>query len=268
MQDSPDIGKVVLIGPCGLQRGVPASFTPDLADALRHRHPSTHVLIAAATAGESRPQPPAIFCTELFVEEKKAYTDNARYLSSPALGIDVVCLQHHYELYGGKDGEFILAFLDRLAIPVVTTLHQVPANPSRHLAQTTARLLEQSDRVVVTNPADCETLETAFGADSHRIDIIPQPATPYRLRDRVTAEMAEPRHRPPAGRRKAGTPLGTPQDELAWDWDTVAELYNHSLVKAIIGTRPAKRDQRTQPWPWMHRREFAVSSGPTPGWDD
>src|SRR5262249_12854855 len=40
-------------------------------------------------------------------------------------GADIVSLQHEYGIYGGPDGEHVLAFADRLQAPIVPTLHTI-----------------------------------------------------------------------------------------------------------------------------------------------
>jgi hypothetical protein len=39
--------------------------------------------------------------------------------------VDLVCLQHEYGIFGGKAGSHVLHLLQRLKLPVVTTLHQL-----------------------------------------------------------------------------------------------------------------------------------------------
>jgi hypothetical protein len=55
---------------------------------------------------------------------------------------DVACLQHEYGIFGGPAGSHILKLLAELRIPVVTTLHTVPTEPSENYRKVKLRLGE------------------------------------------------------------------------------------------------------------------------------
>src|SRR5437764_8514440 len=55
------------------------------------------------------------------------YIKAAEYINSNA---DVCILQHEYGIYGGNHGVYVLSLLNRLTIPVITTLHTVLKDPS------------------------------------------------------------------------------------------------------------------------------------------
>ena len=44
--------------------------------------------------------------------------------------VDVVLLEHEYGIFGGRDGEYVLSFVQELSQPLVVTLHTVLAAPT------------------------------------------------------------------------------------------------------------------------------------------
>jgi hypothetical protein len=64
-------------------------------------------------------------------------------------GFDVVSLQHEFGIYGGEAGDYILALIAALRIPLVTTLHTVLDRPSDAQRKVTMAMLAASARVVV-----------------------------------------------------------------------------------------------------------------------
>jgi hypothetical protein len=53
---------------------------------------------------------------------------------------DVVIVQHEYGIYGGQDGDQVLAILDELRVPVIVVAHTVLAAPTDHQRTFSSRL--------------------------------------------------------------------------------------------------------------------------------
>ena len=113
-------------------------------------------------------------------------------------GFDVLCLQHEFGIYGGRAGSHILALLDEVRLPVVTTLHTVLTEPSADQRRVMDELVRHSQRLVVM---------TERGRSILRGDL-PRPAgedRPDRPRDPGHAvRRSEPAQGAVRGRGKAG----------------------------------------------------------------
>jgi glycosyltransferase involved in cell wall biosynthesis len=90
-----------------------------------------------------------------------------------ASGVDVVSLQHEYGIWGGRDGAYVLDFVDALRIPVVTTLHTVLRAPTPEQRRILAALVRASSSTVVMSAAAASLLTRAYGVDPNRLDIVP-----------------------------------------------------------------------------------------------
>jgi glycosyltransferase involved in cell wall biosynthesis len=88
-------------------------------------------------------------------------------------GFDVVSLQHEFGIFGGDGGDYILGLIAALRIPVVTTLHTVLDQPTDAQLKVTMALLAASARVVVMAQKGRSILIDLYGADPHKILVIP-----------------------------------------------------------------------------------------------
>ena len=94
----------------------------------------------------SRPQRRGLLST---IEQgvRGDYVRTARMLGR--LDVDVVLLQHEYGIFGGADGEYVLSFAEKLAQPLVVTLHTVLSEPAPHQLAVLSELCERAELVIV-----------------------------------------------------------------------------------------------------------------------
>ncbi len=138
------IHRVAFIGNSLPRRCGIATFTTDLQRALAGRTPEIETSIIAMTdAGLHYDYPPEVGF-EVRQEEFADYAAAADFIN--AGGFDVVSLQHEFGIFGGEGGGYILALLERLTVPVVTTLHTVLAEPSRLQRRVSTRIRRRSPR--------------------------------------------------------------------------------------------------------------------------
>lgn len=82
-------------------------------------------------------------------------------------GVDVVNLQHEFGLYGTwHDGAFtdhLKPFLDELRLPLVTTLHSLPPEPSPSMREAVRTVAGRSDVVVVMAQLAARSLAERYG---------------------------------------------------------------------------------------------------------
>ena len=93
----------------------------------------------------SSPQHPEILAT-VSQGVRGDYIRAARLLGR--LDIDVVLLEHEYGIFGGPDGEYVLSFAQKLAQPLVVTLHTVLSEPTPHQLRVLVELCEQAELVI------------------------------------------------------------------------------------------------------------------------
>ena len=89
---------------------------------------------------------------------------------------DVLILQHEYGIYGGRDGEDVLAVLDRVQIPVIAVLHTVLTSPTPHQRLVLQRVIDASDAVVVLSQTAAAALKAGYLIDEGRVSVIPHGA--------------------------------------------------------------------------------------------
>lgn len=89
---------------------------------------------------------------------------------------DIVSVQHEYGIYGENDGEAVVELLDRLTVPVVTTLHTVQNGPDAHRATLLRQIAVRSTAVLVTSESARRRLLTEFGMDPASVFVVPHGA--------------------------------------------------------------------------------------------
>lgn len=99
--------------------------------------------------------------------------DVGRYLD----GHDLVIVQHEYGIFGEDDGRAVLDLLDRLEVPVITTLHTVPARPTTSQRLILEAVVARSSASVVMTEAARHRLIEGFDVDPFTIHNIPHGAT-------------------------------------------------------------------------------------------
>src|SRR5262249_38206220 len=75
------------------------------------------------------------------------YEAVARQLNAD--GVELVCVQHEFGIFGGAAGDYVLSFLEALECPVAITLHTVLENPNDDQSRVMAALLRRASRLIV-----------------------------------------------------------------------------------------------------------------------
>ncbi|KKK51844.1 hypothetical protein LCGC14_3110890, partial [marine sediment metagenome] len=93
----------------------------------------------------------------------------------------VVCLQHEYGIFGGRYGSHILAMLQRLRRPLVTTFHTILKEPDSSQKRIMAEICRLSTRVVVMAELAKVFLDEIYGVDPGKVVMIPHgiPDVPF-----------------------------------------------------------------------------------------
>jgi len=99
------------------------------------------------------------------------YTQAADFLN--AQKYDVVSLQHEFGIFGGEAGAHVLALIDRLEMPVVTTFHTVLSHPSPAQYEVLRKIAARSSVVVVMAHKGRELLHRVYDVPVEKIEVIP-----------------------------------------------------------------------------------------------
>jgi len=151
---------------CGI-----ATFTTDLCAALGGEYGSKRFFAIPVNDPESSYDYPEQVRLELDQEDPASYERAAEFLNFN--GNDLVSLQHEYGIYGGIAGGYILPFLRKLKMPVVTTLHTVLREPDANQREVLEEIARLSDRMIVMSERAASFLREVYGVPSEKIDVIP-----------------------------------------------------------------------------------------------
>lgn len=162
---------------CGI-----ATFTFDLVKALSDlydevsgQNKALRVVALSDSSQELHYPPEVVF--EINDQEKPDYHQAAHFLNSSES--EVVCLQHEFGIFGGRNGIFVLDLLQDLRKPLVTTLHSLGGAPKEHSKEQydiVRTISQHSTFVVVIVQRALNLLGDVYGVREEKIVIIPHGA--------------------------------------------------------------------------------------------
>lgn len=166
--------KVALVGTysprqCGL-----ATFTTDVHRQLVKHHPNLALDVYALDDSNGELAYGEDVTATIAQHDPASYAAMAERINRS--GASAVWIQHEFGIFGGPDGEMIRDFVDRIAAPLIFTLHTVLARPSERQRQIMEHLLQRASRVMVMSDQGRQTLMTEYGAPEELIRIIPHGA--------------------------------------------------------------------------------------------
>ncbi len=164
---------------CGI-----ATFTADLADAVSRAAPEDECLVVAMNDGDRQYPYPERVRFEIAEGDLASYRRAAHFLNLN--GVDVLCVQHEYGIFGGKAGSHLLALLRELRMPIVSTLHTLLAEPNAFQRAAMEELAALSERLVVMTAHGAAMLKQVHGVPDEKIDVIAHgiPAVPFDCADK------------------------------------------------------------------------------------
>lgn len=153
--------QVALIGcfrprQCGI-----ATYTADIYDHFRREHPEIGIDVYAMRADPAQPGDPAI-TMEIEADDPASYRAAATAIN--ASGAEVVWLQHEFGIFGGVAGAMVLDLIDRVAVPLVVTLHTVLAEPNAAQRRVMERIVARASRLIVMSEFGRSVLIDIYGA--------------------------------------------------------------------------------------------------------
>jgi glycosyltransferase involved in cell wall biosynthesis len=175
-QTQPDAGlsRCAIIGnfpprQCGL-----ATFTRDMYACLHEALPKARwEVIAMTDPGGAYDYPPEV-TRQIPQNEAAAYIDLADELN--ASGTQVLFVQHEFGIYGGPAGSYLIDCLERLNMPIVTTLHTILETPNDDQKRVMDALLRLSSTVVSMSRKGAQILKRVYNAPDAKVAIVPHGA--------------------------------------------------------------------------------------------
>jgi glycosyltransferase involved in cell wall biosynthesis len=163
---------------CGI-----ATFTTDLCDAIAAEYGTAQLSVVAINDGQSSYSYPERVRFEISEGDIASYRAAADFLN--ASGVDLVCLQHEYGIFGGKSGNHIMELLKHPKIPVITTLHTVLREPNLDQRVVMHQIAARSQRLIVMSQYSSHIVQEIFGVPADKIDLIPHgiPDLPFEQPD-------------------------------------------------------------------------------------
>ena len=165
--------KLALVGTyiprkCGL-----ATFTADVHEQLVQHYPEFGVDIYALDEPSAGVEYAGVAAT-ISQQDPASYLAAAQQINQSGAG--AVWIQHEFGIFGGPEGEMICDFVDRIAAPLIFTLHTVLSEPSERQRDIIEHLLRRASRVMVMSEYARDTLVSCYGASPDAIQIIPHGA--------------------------------------------------------------------------------------------
>ena len=162
--------RVALIGNHLPRRCGIATFTHDLYRAISTIRPDLETCVVAMNDPGGSYDYPAAVRFQIHDESIDGYAQAAAFLN--AAPFDVVSLQHEYGIFGGEAGAHIIELLQRLTMPVVTTLHTVLPAPTPAQRVVMGRIIARSTKLVVMAEKGRELLRSVHDVPPHKIEVI------------------------------------------------------------------------------------------------
>jgi glycosyltransferase involved in cell wall biosynthesis len=150
---------------CGI-----ATFTADIHASLKAAAPDLAVDVYAMAPAAV----PTIFdpVVRAAITEGDAASFIAAAKQIETSAADIVWLQHEFGLFGGPAGDMVLELVDRVAAPLIVTLHTVLAEPDADQRRVMARLIARASKLVVMSERSRDLLRSVYHADEDQIALI------------------------------------------------------------------------------------------------
>lgn len=151
---------------CGI-----ATFTADFSQALAARFPDIAIDVYAMNDPGAAHAYPAAVVASIDQDDPVAYAMAAERIRTS--GADLLWIQHEYGIFGGAAGDLLLRLIDRVAIPIVVTLHTVLTDPVPDQRRVMEALARRASYLVVMAERGRRILIDVHGVDPAKIVVLP-----------------------------------------------------------------------------------------------
>lgn len=151
---------------CGI-----ATFTADICEAISAEFPEAKCIVGSVNDRPEGYDYPERVRFEIEEQDPSSFLRAAEFLNIN--NVEVLSVQHEFGIYGGTAGRHLLELLRNVRMPVVTTLHTVLQTPNADQRDVMAALDAYSSRFIVMADRGRSLLETVYGINPEKIDLIP-----------------------------------------------------------------------------------------------
>ena len=179
MKKETKIRKIAFLGDYLPRRCGIATFTTDLLTAVASERPQTECFSVSVNDTSDGYKYPGEVRFEIEEQDVSSYQRAADFLNIS--NVDIVCLQHEFGIFGGTSGSHVLALLDELRMPVVTTFHTLLVEPKADQLRVMQELVARSTRLVVMTERGRKMLQELYQAPAAKVELIPHgiPDVPF-----------------------------------------------------------------------------------------
>jgi Glycosyltransferase len=189
LSSSPPVTRrIALVGCFRPRRCGIATYTADIFDHLTREHPDIAIDIYALRANRADPSDADVTCL-IEAEDPASYRAAAKAINRS--GVDAVWIQHEFGIFGGPAGAMLLDLVERIAAPLIVTLHTVLAAPSAEQRRIMDVLVARASRLMVMSDYGRQVLIETYGASPDAVTLIEHgtPVRPFAERSPLRAEL-------------------------------------------------------------------------------
>ncbi|NOZ23551.1 MAG: hypothetical protein GXP25_20940 [Planctomycetes bacterium] len=146
------LNTLALLGPYAPGRSALAGYTKRLRDALVSTLGESNTMVLAVDDRQEGLSYAENVRMHIYAKARKNFQAAADFLNINR--IDLCIIQHTFDLYGGDEGRFLLIMVRCLRMPILCTLHEVPAQPTSEQKEIIRELARLCDRIIVTTQKD------------------------------------------------------------------------------------------------------------------
>ncbi len=163
--------RIALIGGFTPRRCGIATFTADIHQSLTAASSEVAVDVYALIANVDRHSIDSRVRGVIIDNDQSSFNSAASAINRSAA--DVVWLQHEFGLFGGPAGDFVLDLVDRIAAPLIITMHTVLPDPDADQMRVMKHLVGRASKLMVMSENGRTVLERIYGAEASQISVIP-----------------------------------------------------------------------------------------------
>ena len=163
--------RLALVGGFTPRRCGIATFTADTRESLLQCNDGLVVDVYAMTPAPGAIRFDAPVCQTICEADAESYSAAADHIAES--GADIVWLQHEFGLFGGPAGNMVLKLINRIAAPLIITLHTVLPDPDDAQMAVMQRLVARASKLVVMSDKARLLLARVYGASDDQIVLIP-----------------------------------------------------------------------------------------------
>ena len=180
--------KLALIGGFAPRKCGIATFTTDLYEQLGAHQRRIATDVWAIEDPEGPPADERV-CGRIGSDSVADYHRAAQAINLG--GYDAVWLQHEYGIFGGECGEMVFDLVERVAAPLIVTLHTVLTDPSIKQRAIIDKLVKLASQIMVMSQHSRNLLIENYGADPARIMVIAHgaPDRPFGRQEQFKARL-------------------------------------------------------------------------------